>query len=378
MLTLLDYDTRFCDKELPPVPIFYFVYAPSQQDQAKQFKYFNQLVAWLLQICKNPRADWRPEEAAWKKFDAPQQICQEMVKGLKNVGVSGEIRGTKLQAGYGDECCRVLHELCQKALQKSNHQWAEPQYDENEPLCDLADVDSDAEMAIDEDVAAAMPDDDDEMYAEIVDKTEGKTAHDEDTWFVANTIDPREWQLELERVTPQLRVQLQGDSNEWRVHVQQTQQYKEHMCKLLPSASQQLQALGQDLSGILQRVKDKEAYINRQFEQRGSEYTSRSRELEEVTQRYNMLNESHLQKLEDLRLATEEHEQLKAEMSDRSQTVQDTQPLVKIKDALKKLKNDIRQMDLRIGVVNHTLMQAKLRQRPTGGKDGSKLDWDDD
>ena len=58
------------------------------------------------------------------------------------------------------------------------------------------------------------------------------------------------------------------------------------------------------------------------------------------------------------------YEQLRGEMADRSQTVQDTAPLVKIKDALKRLKSDICQMDLRIGVVNHTLMQAKLRQRP--------------
>ena len=35
-------------------------------------------------------------------------------------------------------------------------------------------------------------------------------------------VDAREWQLELERVTPQLRVQVaNADANEWRSHVEQ-------------------------------------------------------------------------------------------------------------------------------------------------------------
>lgn len=373
MLTLLNYESEFCDKELPPIPIFFFVYAPTSQD-GKQFKYFHCLVSWLLGLLR--------VDASWKKFDAPQQICQTMGRALKEVGVSSDASASRLKAGYGDGICQVLHELCTKVLEKTNWQWNGPEWPD-EPLCDEADVDSDAELnAIDEEVPAGMPDDDEEVFAEIVDKAEGgKTAHDEDTWFVANTVDPREWQLELERVTPQLRVQLSNDTNEWRVHVQQTQQYKDHMSKTLPAANNQLQALGSDLSQILQRVKDKEDYINRHFEQRATEYKTRQRDLEEVTQRYNLLNESHLQKMEDLRLATEEFDQLKAEMSDRSQTVQDTAPLVKIKDAVKKLKNDIRQMDLRIGVVNHTLMQAKLRQHPAQGKgEGAKgyMDVDDD
>jgi len=35
-----------------------------------------------------------------------------------------------------------------------------------------------------------------------------------------------------------------------------------------------------------------------------------------------------------------------------------------MKEAFKKLRSDTRQLEVRIGVVSHTLMQAKLRQRP--------------
>ena len=38
-------------------------------------------------------------------------------------------------------------------------------------------------------------------------------------------------------------------------------------------------------------------------------------------------------------------------------------PLVKIKQALQKLRQEISQMDIRIGVVNHILLQAKLKEK---------------
>ena len=37
---------------------------------------------------------------------------------------------------------------------------------------------------------------------------------------------------------------------------------------------------------------------------------------------------------------------------------------MKFQDALNRIKKEISTFELRIGVVNHTLMQAKLRQRP--------------
>merc|ERR1712023_77863 len=51
----------------------------------------------------------------------------------------------------------------------------------------------------------------------------------------------------------------------------------------------------------------------------------------------------------------------KSTMSDRSNSMTDSQPLKQIKDALNRIKSEIKTFELRIGVVNHTLMQAKLK-----------------
>lgn len=46
-----------------------------------------------------------------------------------------------------------------------------------------------------------------------------------------------------------------------------------------------------------------------------------------------------------------------------------TAPVVKIKQSLTKLKQEIVQMDIRIGVVEHTLLQAKLKEKSNMTRD---------
>merc|ERR1711920_837059 len=76
------------------------------------------------------------------------------------------------------------------------------------------------------------------------------------------------------------------------------------------------------------------------------------------------LNEVVMNLQIELKNAQEELEVVKTEMEERSSTVTDTAPIVKMKDSFKRLRADTRQLEVRIGVVSHTLMQAKLRQRP--------------
>ena len=69
-------------------------------------------------------------------------------------------------------------------------------------------------------------------------------------------------------------------------------------------------------------------------------------------------------------------------MSDRSNSMTDSQPLKHIKDALNRIKKEISTFELRIGVVNHTLMQAKLktgkRQSRHKSDGGKSVDTGDD
>lgn len=41
----------------------------------------------------------------------------------------------------------------------------------------------------------------------------------------------------------------------------------------------------------------------------------------------------------------------------------DTSPVVKIKEALKNMQTEIKSMDVRLGVLNHTVLQYKSKER---------------
>lgn len=63
----------------------------------------------------------------------------------------------------------------------------------------------------------------------------------------------------------------------------------------------------------------------------------------------------------------------------KKDNISDTSPLLKIKKAITKVKNDIRAIDIRIGVVSNTILQNKLKERnvdDTGNKKG--IDDDED
>jgi len=370
MLSLLNYEKEFCDKEQPPMSTVYFVYQAS--NQAQQFKYFHTLLQWVLE-----KVGIAPQ---WQKYDAAAGICTHVQVALEKAGIKETFAPAKLKQGNGVEVCRALHGVLKKVFDKQQEQgewkWGPPEWPD-EPMFEEQDGESDAEANQSVDGSVNIGDDDDDvMYAE---QAPTRVEKDQEDWqMLESSIDPREWALELERVTPQLRgIRVTTDTNEWREHVENTKKYGEVLTEALPEASGQLAALGADLANILQRVRTKESYINSQFDTRNDNYGNRKREIKEVTDKQNGLNEGHMVLVEELRSLTDEYETTKGEMAERSQTCQDTAPLVKIKDAKKRMQEDIRQMDLRIGVVNHTLMQAKLRHRPADATP-SKGIWDEE
>merc|ERR1711971_1094205 len=116
----------------------------------------------------------------------------------------------------------------------------------------------------------------------------------------------------------------------------------------------------------------KEGFINTQFEHRALDFREQQEELEQVQTQYTELNEVVMNLQIELKNLQEESELVKNEMEERSSTVTDTAPIVKMKEAFKKLRSDTRHLEVRIGVVSHTLMQSKLRQRPQdSGKTGA-------
>ena len=60
---------------------------------------------------------------------------------------------------------------------------------------------------------------------------------------------------------------------------------------------------------------------------------------------------------------TDDIETIKSEMEEKGSSMTDGSPLVNIRKNLARVKQEVLGMDVRIGVLEHTVMQARLRDR---------------
>ncbi|NXT22420.1 IFT57 protein, partial [Syrrhaptes paradoxus] len=143
--------------------------------------------------------------------------------------------------------------------------------------------------------------------------------------ILQSTTDAAEWNLEVERVLPQLKVTVRTDNKGY------------------------LDKLHNEISRTLEKINSREKYINNQLEHLVQEYRSAQALLSEKKNIYFKI--------------TEVLERVKQETEEKGSSMTDGAPLVKIKQALTKLKQETIQMDIQIGVMEHTLLQSKLKEK---------------
>jgi len=304
-----------------------------------------------------------------------------MLVKVKELGVQVNAVPGKLKVGSGEGVCAVLNGLLREVLRRLQFEWGAPSFPD-EGLADEAEVDSDAEVqSVDEDEMANNDgEEDDLMYQEDEAKKEGQADSDDERAVLEASVDPKEWLLEVERVASKLKVTIPEDSKEWRKHLSQTRGYKQVIEAQFPPTQAQLDKLQKELSAALERIRSKESFINAQFQDRARDHFQTQAELQTVQAQHSELNEVVMNLQIELKTIVEELETVKGEMEERSTVATDTAPVQKLKESFKKLRADTRQLGVRIGVVNHTLLQAKLRQKPNDKAklyNGGKTDPDD-
>ena len=68
-------------------------------------------------------------------------------------------------------------------------------------------------------------------------------------------------------------------------------------------------------------------------------------------------------------LIMEDIEAVKTEMEERGSSITDGSPLVNIRRSLARVKSEITSMDVRIGVLEHSLLQARMKDRSNMQRD---------
>ncbi|XP_067402311.1 intraflagellar transport protein 57 homolog isoform X1 [Emydura macquarii macquarii] len=334
----------------------------------EQFYMFCTLAAWLITKAGHPFE--QPQE-----YDDPNATISNILSELRSFGRSVDFPPSKLKAGYGEQACYVLDCLAEEALKHTGFSWKRPAYP-TEELEEEAITEDDAELTLnklEEEIVEEETDNEENfidlnvLKAQTYRSDMNESTKQED--ILESTTDAAEWNLEVERVLPQLKVTIRTDNKDWRIHVDQMHQHKDGIETALKETRGYLDKLHNEISRTLEKVNSREKYINNQLEHLVQEYRTAQAQLSEAKEKYQQGSGGVTERTRTLSEITEVLEKVKQEMEEKGSSMTDGAPLVKIKQALTKLKQETVQMDIRIGVVEHTLLQSKLKEKSNMTRD---------
>uniref|UniRef100_A0A4W3JT44 Intraflagellar transport protein 57 homolog n=1 Tax=Callorhinchus milii TaxID=7868 RepID=A0A4W3JT44_CALMI len=367
-LKLMDYEADFLRKNNMKTLCRHYFALPT--NPGEQFYMFTSLAAWLIN--RTGCYFEQPQE-----YDDPNATISDILTQLRALGGSVDFPPSKLKQGYGEQVCYVLDRLAEEALKRTGFSWKRPVYPAEE-MEEEAIMEDDSELTLnkleDELVEEAEDCEEGEPFLDLeVLKAQGQkmdgleSSKPED--ILESKTDVGEWNLEVERVLPQLKVTIRTDNKDWRIHVDQMHQHKEGIETSLKETKSYLDKLKDEIGRTLEKVSSREKYINNQLENLIQEYRAAQAKLSEAKDRYQQGSGGVTERTKILSEISEDLEKVKQEMEEKGSSMTDGAPLVKIKQALTKLKQEITQMDIRIGVVEHTLLQAKLKEKSNMTRD---------
>ena len=204
----------------------------------------------------------------------------------------------------------------------------------------------------------------DEDIAENVEQQiEPMTQQDaEDREMIEGGIDPDDWRREVQRVKISHRLKTKQNIKEWRAHLDQTKKFADSVKQNLPDVKSKLEKVSHEVSSALEKISSKEKILNRG--QTGSQGNVQTAQTLKLLQEDHEKLETHVEELSTTHFDIEEElEKIQSDMGNIGEKISDTSPLLKIKKGIERVKRDVKQIDIRIGVVSNTLLQSKLKDR---------------
>ena len=272
----------------------------------------------------------------------------------------------KLKSGYGEGVVSVLHKLSTISVQNK--------FKFRKPVIKAdADMDEDGDELGDDmeghaDIAdMANQDIDEDDIDDFADFGQGKpTQNDQDMMqnqIIQSSIGREEWMLEVERVAHKLKVNKVSDGKEWRSHLDQTKKYAENVKNSLPDVRVKLERLSDDVSKALGRIAKQEGLLSRSFQGMTGDYRAHTDNLREIQNNFTNLSKAVADMENELAEINERLSQVQGKIDQTGKSFSDNSPIQKIKKAIAQVKNDIKAVDIRIGVVSNTLLQLKLKEK---------------
>lgn len=274
----------------------------------------------------------------------------------------------------------VLEKLCQISVQ-NKFRFKKPQIKEDGgAMMEEAEDDGGDDMGGDDiggDLADMANQDlsDDEDIADFA-EPEGDLHNQEDLEdkaIIHSNVTREEWLIECERVAHKLKLgKVANDGKEWRAHLDQTKKFAGNVYQHLPDVRSKLERLSDDVSKALERISKKEQLLSRSFEGMTGDYQAHSAELKDVTNRFETVSKNVGDMEAELMEINDKLREMEDSISAKTDGFSNTSHLQNMKKAIGQVKQDIKAMDMRIGIVSNTLLQLKLKQKTRSSDEETK------
>jgi len=365
-LKLLHYEQEFvAELKMRPLNRHYFVL---QTNPGEQFFMFTSLAAWLVRKA-GTRFD-PPQET-----DDPNTTISNILEQLRKVGVTIDFAPSKLKQGFGEQAIFVLDRLSDEALKAAQFHWSSP-IPPSDDLPQDEEMEDDAELLlerVEEEMAEEYSEEEDgdvlhidELGAFPGNERTGsgsRVQHERPEPYLQSRTDAEAWTLEVERVAPSLKVTVRVDTRDWRSHLEQMHTYRTGIEDSLVSTKTHLDQLQAEIAKTLEKISSREKYVNSQLEPQLNEYRQLSQTMAQAKEQYKQVSGGVTERSRLLAQLTDTLESVKSEMEERGSSMTDGSPLVSIRKSLARVKAEIVGMDVRVGVLEHSLLQARLKDR---------------
>lgn len=342
-LHILNYSKELVkNKGNKPLIPDYFAFSINQNEQ---FGYFKSLIKWLFE-CNNVT------ESDFSSYEDPNTIAMSIQSEMRKMNINIDISGIKLKNGYGMHLCEILLALINRTLKAKKVTLGQPRFPANDAMGDKAEMDMDDEEdeGIDMDDNLICNDDDDEEMGMLDMIGTEKAA-------IQPRAEEKEWILECQRVRSKLEQNIIADHKEWRNHIEKAKGFSDNLKKSEPSTTINLERLSDRIGQQLERILSKENQINKAMSDIGEEFKVKNEKNKEINETIANLTARVKESSDEYQRYCEKYEKLKVRLDDYENTATNDEPLIKLKKACADLKGEIKNMDVRIGVLNHIVMK---------------------
>ena len=180
-----------------------------------------------------------------------------------------------------------------------------------------------------------------------------------------STIDSKQWSEEYEQMLPQLRLanrMLEESGNNWRIRFDELKKRNNLIKSEYNQCNDGLGKLELEVQKSLDRLESRERYVQQQMDALCNELLAYRSELNRSMENYQQINGGVISKSRRLAELSETIQKVKADTEKREQSLNDKTPLVSIRQALSKLRMEINELNIRIGVAFRNVMHQKVQR----------------